>query len=37
LGNGDVELILSSEEDIAYVINLVEQAIEKQCENGESI
>ena len=36
-GNGDVELILSSEEDIAYVINLVRQAIEKQYGNGESI
>jgi len=28
---------LSSEEDIAYVINLVRQAIEKQYGNGESI
>ena len=36
-GNGDVELILSSEEDIAYVISLVGQAIEKQYGNGESI
>lgn len=36
-GNGDVELILSSEEDIAYVINLVRQAIEKQYGNGESL
>ena len=36
-GNGEVELILSSEEDIAYVINLVRQAIEKQYGNGESI
>jgi len=35
--NGKVELILSSEEDIAYVINLVRQAIEKQYGNGESI
>ena len=35
--NGKVELILSSEEDIAYVISLVGQAIEKQYGNGESI
>lgn len=36
-GNGEVELILSSEEDITYVISLVRQAIEKQFENGESL
>jgi uncharacterized protein with ParB-like and HNH nuclease domain/predicted transport protein len=36
-GNGEVELILSSEEDIAYVISLVRQAIEKQYGNEESL
>ncbi len=36
-GNGDVELFLSSEEEIAYVISLVRQAIEKQFENEESL
>ena len=36
-GNGEVELILSSEEDIAYVINLVRQAIEKQYGDEESL
>jgi len=36
-GNGDVEVILESEEEIDYVISLVRQAIEKQFGNGESI
>ena len=36
-GNGEVELILSSEEDIAYVISLVRQAIEKQYGDEESL
>ncbi|MDI3545037.1 MAG: hypothetical protein PWQ43_631 [Rikenellaceae bacterium] len=36
-GNGDVEVILESEEEIDYMISLVRQAIEKQFENGESI
>jgi uncharacterized protein with ParB-like and HNH nuclease domain/predicted transport protein len=36
-GNGDVELFLSSEEEIAYVISLVRQAIEKQFGNEESL
>ncbi len=36
-GNGDVELFLSSEEEIAYVINLVWQTIEKQFGNEESL
>ncbi len=36
-GNGDVEVILESEEEIGYVIGLVRQAIEKQFGNGESL
>jgi uncharacterized protein with ParB-like and HNH nuclease domain/predicted transport protein len=36
-GNGDVEVILESEEEIDYMISLVRQAIEKQFGNGESI
>ncbi len=36
-GNGDVEVILESEEEMDYVISLVRQAIEKQFGNGESI
>jgi len=36
-GNGDVEVILESEEEIDYIISLVRQAIEKQFGNGESI
>lgn len=36
-GNGDVEVILESEEEMDYMISLVRQAIEKQFENGESI
>ena len=34
---GDVELLLSSEEEIAYVISLVQQTIEKQFGNGEGL
>ena len=34
---GDVELLLSSEEEIAYVISLVKQTIEKQFENWEGL
>jgi uncharacterized protein with ParB-like and HNH nuclease domain/predicted transport protein len=36
-GNGDVEVILESEEEIGYVIGLVRQAIEKQFGNEESL
>jgi uncharacterized protein with ParB-like and HNH nuclease domain/predicted transport protein len=36
-GNGEVELSLSSEEEIPYVIGLVRQAIEKQFGNEEGL
>ncbi|MCY2986916.1 MAG: DUF262 domain-containing protein [Planctomycetota bacterium] len=35
-GNGDVEVSLSSFDDLAYVIGLVRQAFEKQMGNGEA-
>ncbi len=34
LGNGDVEVILHSEQDLAYVMGLVRQAFEKQMDNN---
>ncbi|MDB9845793.1 DUF262 domain-containing protein [Acidimicrobiales bacterium] len=33
-GNGDVEVALSSEEDMSYVLGLVRQSFEKQMGNG---
>lgn len=36
-GNGDVELFLTTEEEIVYVIRLLQQTIEKQFGNGESL
>ena len=35
-GNGDVEVALSSPEDLPYVLGLVRQAFEKQMGNGEA-
>lgn len=35
-GNGDVEVMLSSIDDLPYVVGLVRQALERQLDNGES-
>jgi uncharacterized protein with ParB-like and HNH nuclease domain/predicted transport protein len=35
-GNGDVEVMLSSLDDLPYVVGLVRQALERQLDNGES-
>jgi predicted transport protein len=35
-GNGDVEVRLSSIDDLPYVVGLVRQALERQLDNGES-
>jgi predicted transport protein len=35
-GNGDVEVVLSSPEELPYVLGLVRQAFEKQMGNGEA-
>lgn len=34
-GNGDVEVMLSSLDDLPYVVGLVRQALERQLDNGE--
>ena len=34
-GNGDAEVVLSTQEEIPYVMGLVRQAFEKQMGNGE--
>lgn len=36
-GNGEVEVILSSQEDLPYVIGLIRQSFEKQMGNGNGI
>ncbi len=36
-GNGEVEVILSSQEDLPYVLGLIRQSFEKQMGNGESL
>ena len=35
-GNGDVEVILSTSDELPYVMGLVRQAFEKQMGNGEA-
>ena len=35
-GNGDVEVVLSTPDELPYVMGLVRQAFEKQMGNGEA-
>jgi len=35
-GNGDVEVALSKQDDLPYIMGLVRQAFEKQMGNGEN-
>jgi len=35
-GNGDVEVFLSSEDEVPYVMSLVRQSFERQMGNGET-
>jgi len=33
--NGDVEVFLSSEDEIPYIMSLIRQSFERQMDNGE--